>query len=370
MREPKRIAVFRMGHLGDTIVALPALWTVRKRFPKAKILFLTQEHNHGAYVQGTEVLLPGTVFDEYLSYRLGAGGVSKLAILKTLIGLRLKRIDLLIYIPSYRTASQLKRDRLFFRLAGIKQIVGMSGYEKTNYRPEGSPLPEVAREADLLLRHIGEDGVSVPDNPHSLMHMGLTDEEKRFAKAWLAENKVDLSRPVIGVGPGSKMTSKLWPVERFVEVAQALDAEFAPTFILFGSKAEAEVCQMVVDAVGRGVNAAGALTVRQSAAVFEYCQMYIGNDTGTMHIAASSGVRCVALFSARDWRGRWYPYGPGHVIHREFVPCEGCMLEVCDKANLCLTNIGSSKVIASARKVLSEVLAERGSHGGSSRIGA
>ena len=356
MKDPRRIAVFRMGHLGDMVIAMPALWTVRRRFPDAHIVLLNQEHEKGKLAQGLDVIRPGSVYDETIGYRLGGSGVSKADVVKALVKLRLARIEMLVYIPSGRTPAQLRRDRLFFRLAGVKRIVGMKGFEETEYRPKGIPLPSVTHEADLLLRHMARDGVGLDVDPHTLVGLGLTDEERAFAKEYLASKGVDPSRPLVGVGPGSKMPAKLWPVERFIEVARTLDAEFSPTFVLFGSGAEREVCERVVDAVEHGIDAAGELTIRQSAAVFEHCRMYLGNDTGTMHLAVSAGVRCVALFSARDWPGRWYPYGKGHAVHRVAVPCEGCMLEVCDRENLCLTSLDAATVAASASRVLRDVL--------------
>ena len=101
-------------------------------------------------------------------------------------------------------------------------------------------------------------------------------------------------------------------------------------------------------------NAAGELTVRQSAAVLDHCKMYLGNDTGTMHLAAAQSVPCVALFSARDWPGRWYPNGTANVILRQVVDCEGCMLETCDKGNLCLDLITEQAAVLAAAQVLAD----------------
>ena len=356
MHEPKRIAIFRMGHLGDTVVALPAFWTVRKRFPDAYIVFFSQEHGKGSLAQQAEVLRRGTVFDDYLGYP--AGG-TKLDILRTLVRLRRHRIDTVVYIPSIRTPAQIKRDRLFFRLAGVRKIVGMTGFMGMDYWPRGNPLPLVEHEVDLLLGYLSKDGVEVEDDPTTIMDLGLSDAERAEAVRFLDAKGVDRTRPILGIGPGSKMPSKLWPVERFVEVAKRLEDEFDPTFVVFGSAAERETCEVVSSALRRGVNAAGELSIRGSAAVFEHCDLYVGNDTGTMHLAASAGVRCVALFSARDWPGRWFPYGKGHVVHRIAVPCEGCFLEVCDRGNLCLTEIGAAEVAESARWTLREVLAQR-----------
>jgi len=108
-----------------------------------------------------------------------------------------------------------------------------------------------------------------------------------------------------------------------------------------------------VQAWGRGLVAAGALRVRDSAALLERCRLFIGNDTGTMHLAASSGVPCVALFSARDEPGKWEPMGERNVVLRKSVPCAGCMLTSCDERDrLCLRLIEVEEVIDAASSLL------------------
>ena len=64
-------------------------------------------------------------------------------------------------------------------------------------------------------------------------------------------------------------------------------------------------------------------------AALERCAFYLGNDTGTMHMAVAAGIPCVAVFSSRDFPGNWYPYGNGHVVFRTPIKCEGCFLEKC-----------------------------------------
>lgn len=355
----KRIAIFRMGHLGDTVIAMPALWTIRKRFPDAHIVYLTQENQANSLAQGIEVLRDGIVYDETFSYRLGRHGVSKLEILKTLWRLRKLKIDLLVYIPSYRSHGQLDRDKKFFRLAGIKQIVGISGYYHTVHQPPGVPLPEVIHESDQLLAYLAQDGIPTPDDPYQLKHLGLSLEEKLFAKEWVDKNLSSSRRIRVGIGPGSKMPSKRWPIERFIELTKRLDQAFEIELIAFGSKSEREECATVCQATRHSYNAAGELSVRQSAAVFEHCDLYIGNDTGTMHLAASANVPCIGIFSARDWPKRWYPLGHGHIVLREPVECEGCMLEQCDKQNMCLDLITVDSVVESATRKLNAIVSKR-----------
>ena len=344
-KDPKKIGIFRVGHIGDTIIALPAFWTVRKRFPSAHILYLTQQHQSGKLAQGLDVLRKGTVFDDSFSYSLGSGGVSKLETVKTLLRLRREKLDMLVYLPPYRTAAQLARDEKFFKLAGVKQIVGMRGYSQTDYHPEGKPLKLLDFEADTLLSHLKLDGISIDEDSKELTGFGFSAEELALAENWFKKMKIDRSKPIIAVAPGSKMAAKIWPIDRMTETLRTIDAKFQPTFILFGGPIEREDCEKCARSVTNGVNTAGELSIRESAAIMSKCSLYVGIDSGPMHIAAAEKVPCVSIFSARDYPGRWYPYGDRHTVLRQVVPCEGCMLEVCDKDNLCLKLISVDSVV-------------------------
>jgi ADP-heptose:LPS heptosyltransferase len=81
-------------------------------------------------------------------------------------------------------------------------------------------------------------------------------------------------------------------------------------------------------------------------------RLYLGNDTGTMHLAVAAGLRCVAVFSARDWPGKWDPYGSGHHVLRVDVSCAGCKLVTCDRQMECLTGIEPSKAIVACEDLL------------------
>jgi len=103
---------------------------------------------------------------------------------------------------------------------------------------------------------------------------------------------------------------------------------------------------MLVAMIGpRIVNWAGSLSVLESAEALRRCTLYLGNDTGIMHLAAAVGTRCIAIFSARDHPGKWYPYGQGHVVIRKQIPCEGCYLTVCEEHRMaCLMEINVEEV--------------------------
>ena len=73
---------------------------------------------------------------------------------------------------------------------------------------------------------------------------------------------------------------------------------------------------------GPVLDLSGRANPRVSAAVMARARLFLGTDGGPMHLAASTGTRCLALFSGYNEPGRWYPMGPGHQILRENVMTE------------------------------------------------
>jgi ADP-heptose:LPS heptosyltransferase len=268
--------------------------------------------------------------------------------------LRRGQFDLLVYLaPRIRSRADVRRDLLFFRLAAISKVIGADAWHPLPSRNGGS-LPAVEHEADHLLRRLSRDGIEVPEIGTAKFELNLTTAEEQSARVWLKENlRAEGVNRVIGFGPGSKWPSKVWPEERFAELGFRL-IKFANAFpIVFGGPEDRALGERLIQTWGRGANAAGALSVRAAAAALKDCDAYIGNDTGTMHLAAAVGTPCVAIMAAIDWPGHWSPYGQGHLVLRRTVPCEGCLLRVCEREGMkCLKEISVEDVFTACCRVL------------------
>ena len=160
LRAAKRILVFRIGQLGDTVVALPAMWVVRKSFPTAHLALLCDRHPGKSYVVASDLLRGAGIFDDFLSYPVSeSGDLMKSGRMAALLAvIRAKRFDTLIYLaPTNRNPDQIARDRRFFSMAGIKTFVGMTGFgasEATGLENRGATMP---RESEFLLRRLASD---------------------------------------------------------------------------------------------------------------------------------------------------------------------------------------------------------------------
>jgi asparagine synthase (glutamine-hydrolysing) len=363
----KRILVFRIGQLGDTIVALPAMWTVRRRFPGAHLALLCDRHPGKRYVLGSDLLQGAGIFDEFLSYPVSElGFILKPGRMANLLAaIRRRKFDTLIYLaPSNRTIDQVERDRWFFALAGIKHFIGMEGFPHLPAKTPDRFLDATSSETDLLLKRLSVSGIPIGNSDNgsraggenSFMDLGLGAAEETEVSAWLSRLGSDGDRPWLAIGPGSKMPAKRWPLERFQEVVARLTDEFDVWPVVFGGPEDKEIGSQLIENWGRGYNAAGALGLRPAAAALKRCVLFLGNDTGTMHMAAAVGVPCVAVFSSRERPGMWFPYGEGHRVFRSQIECEGCWLVECvERQNECLKKISTDEVLRACRETLSKV---------------
>jgi heptosyltransferase-3 len=356
----ERMLVFRTGQLGDMIVSLPAMWVIRQQWPDAHLTLLCDVHPGKNYVLGSEIFRGAGLFDAFEHYEVtesqsGLGRLLKKA--KLFVRLRAGHFTTLFYLaPSLRSPQQLERDRRFFGAAGIRKFYGMNHFPAIPVKQAGTPLRSAGHEADLLLARLKSDGISAPEPGKGSLDLGLGEKEMREVYEWLRQLPSDGGRQWIGVGPTSKMPAKRWPVERFKEVVQALMLEFDVWPVVFGGEEDRHVGENFIQALGRGYNAAGALPLRPAASALSRCALFLGNDSGTMHLAAAVGVPCVALFSSRDWPGAWYPYGVEQRVFRTQIECEGCYLVECvERQNECLKLISADEVFDACREILAKI---------------
>jgi ADP-heptose:LPS heptosyltransferase len=368
------VLIFRVGQLGDMIMSLPAIWAVRRNWPDAKLTLLCDKHPGRSYVLGSDILGPTGLFDSIEHYAVpsqGHGHIRSLGSrLRLLLRLRAQRYNALIYLaPSIRKREQVKRDLIFFRAVGVDRVYGAKHFPQVPIKQPGKPFEVGPSEADLLLARLAADGIPIPGYGKGSLELVLGDAEAAAVARWRTTLKSDGGRMWIGVGPGSKMPAKRWPLERFAEVVSMLIARHDVWPVVFGGLEDSEDGEELLARWGRGYNAAGALSVRASVKALTHCTLYLGNDTGTMHLAAAAGTPCVALFSARDWPGAWYPYGVPHDVFRSALDCEGCYLVECvERQNECLTRITVDEVRAGCEQFLRGGMASlntgcRGPHG-------
>lgn len=343
-RKIKRVLIYRLGSLGDTVVALPALHLVARSFPEARRLMLTNAPVHRKAPAASAVLSGSGLIDGYISYPVGTRSLAQL----TRLWWKIFRFrpQVFVYLAAPRGNSTLKRDIRFFRLCGISKMIGLPTGEVA------SPLHRAEeglweRESERLLRTLRQLGeTSIDDKQNWNLH--LTGAEETTAEAALAPVA---GMPLVVCGPGTKMQAKDWGKENWRELLGKLSAVLPQyALALVGAKEDRELSDYAASSWrGKVVNLCGELTPRETAAAVRGAELFLGPDSGPMHLAAAGGVPCTIVFAARTKPGIWYPVGPGNRIVYHQVDCAGCNLETCvEQKKKCLTSITVDEVVTAA----------------------
>jgi heptosyltransferase-3 len=358
-RPPDKILVFRIGQIGDTVAALPCLWVIRKQFPDASIVVLSEIPTKNNHLPPEAVLPVSGLVDGFEKYPGGASVKNFFVAWRQLRQLRQQGFSTLVYLtPSSRTPKQRLRDQFFFRLCGIKYFLATKGFAETlQPRLEDGTLARLPREADALLGRLKCDGLPVPAHGKGCMDLQITEQEKTRVENWWKQNigSQAVSNGWIAICIGGKTSTQCWPVERYAEVVCKLIEVHGLYPVIIGGKEDREAGIKLLDKWNTGLCAAGELTVRESVALMEKARFYLGNDTGVMHLAAAVSLPCIGVFSGRNPPGIWEPYGSGHKVLRFEVPCAGCHLAFCNRELQCLTNISVEQVYAACVEVLHRV---------------
>ena len=349
------ILIFRIGQLGDTLIALPAIEAIRRKYPDHRLVLLTDRHKTSkGYVSSWDILEPTGWFDRVIFYDARVQGLTKLTKLLALVKkLRSLEVEHLYNLSPIRNKSATKRDEFFFRfLSRAKRYHARSSFKAPALN--NGRLPKLMPEWQALYQIVNV----LPQGGYSYdFCLPIPQGEREAVTSLIHSENIDLDKKFVVIGPGSKMPSKQWSLDYFEELGKNLLHEYPELqLIILGGKEDSSVGEYLSNVWGgRSYNLAGKLSIYGSATLLAESLLYVGNDTGTMHLAAMAGAPCLALFSARDYPGKWWPYGNQHRVLRHAVECEGCMSQVCTRDNKCLKDIVPEDVFEVAKKMLQAI---------------
>lgn len=353
----ERVLIYRLGSLGDTVVALPCFHQIARAFPDAERRLLTNTPVHSKAPAAFAVLDGSGLVHDCMPYPIATRNILELINLQR--DIRAFRAQVLVYLTPRRTAGEVLRDTAFFRLCGIPRIVGLPLAREARInrlnRTTGDCEPEAARLVRLM-RELGK----IDLNDRANWDLGLTlDEHRRAADALDSVQ----GRPLLACCIGTKMQAKDWGRENWRAVLDVLASELPQhALVLIGARDESDVSEATASAwAGRTANLCGKLTPRVSAAVLARARVFLGNDSGPMHLAAAVGTPCVVVFAARSRPRVWFPWGDQHEIVYHRTDCWDCDLEVCiEQKKKCLTSITPGEVLGAVHRVLARLNASHG----------
>jgi ADP-heptose:LPS heptosyltransferase len=349
----KRVLIYRLGSLGDTLVALPAFHLIARAFPEAERRLLTNFPVNAKAPPAAAILESTSLIHGY--FRYAAGTRSPRELFSLWWQLLRWRPQVLIYMGPARGVEAAHRDARFFHLCGISHLIGVPVTEDMQHNRWQESEQALEPEGERLARNLAELG-----NAHleasSSWDLHLTAAEHARAKEVLSPAA---GHPVLAISVGTKVQSKDWGRDNWRALLHRLATLYPDhALALCGAAEESEASEFAADGWRKNsrspvVNLCGLLTPRESAAVFIQAPVFVGHDSGPMHLAAAVQTPCVAIFAARNKPRVWFPYGKQHRVLYHQTECWGCGLETCIiERKKCLTSITVDEVVTEVRAIL------------------
>jgi lipopolysaccharide heptosyltransferase II len=348
----QKILILEQGHLGDIVQLTPFLQNLRRRFPNAHIAVLGRPGLKDLIeVQNlaNELVPIQLPWAQWLPLWRAYNPFSLLMLkfLWDILRLRRREFDLAFVanLGDYRP-------NLALFLAGARRRVGFG------FAGGGVFLTDVV-EPDLSRMHRSElslrllEQIGIPVTPCEKL-LSLASDDARFGREFLTRSGIDESDLVVGLHPGAGYAIKEWGQDRFRELAEKIVTELGAKVIWFSGPGmpPAQLIGNRRDIVH------AALPLRQFLAVLSCCHVFVGNDSGPMHMAAGLGVRVVAIFGPElpEWFG---PLGTGHqVVVREGMWCRPCWRKCRFTQYYCLRLISVEKVMQAVCSVVGSLAKE------------
>ena len=338
------LVILSLG-LGDLVFSLPVIEALKADSPSEPFFFLTHRRN-SEFLS----LVPG--IDRIVTYENAKNPLEVFSLVKNLRRLRLRRAFIL---------NPLLQGSLLAWLAGIPERIGyrrdyegkqsLLGFEKTLLTYAYDPRPEKMHETERYLDLLRLFGMKV-SGTHPVPRLNL-DASLRKANdpIWGLGNG-----PRVAINLGTAWPMRRWPVERLAACGKWLQSAYDARIVLVGVSEDKVLGETVLRQMERhAVNAAGAFSLPELAVFLKQADLFISNDTGTMHLAAALDVPMIALFGPGDPE-KVRPLSENAKVLKHPIFCSPCRFQYTNRCqnNLCMQSITLEEVEKTAREILKD----------------
>ena len=343
----ERILLVQLADIGDLVLTTPAIAALREALPLAQIELLASER--------AMPLIPDGLVDRQIPFQRSGGGASREIFawrnLRMLSVLRGRKYDTIIFFHHFTLRAGVFKFWLLAKASGAGRIIGLKNHHVRFLTDWVHDEGFVARhQAQYWLDLVALLGASGRPRPARV---------KRQAMPALAPAKRDQPIVVMHTGSGGYSKARRWERAGFAAVARGLQEERGAAIVLVGQPDdEADLVEDLLDQ--KPINLTGATTLPQLAEVIASADLFIGADSGVMHIAAAAGTPVLSIFGPSN-PAAWRPWAVGAwatVVHSgvECSPCsyvghgigarEGCA------ARTCMKLVRPQMVLAAAQRAL------------------
>lgn len=307
-RTVKRVLVVRLRSIGDTVLATPSLFALRRFLPGARIDVLLEDW--------VAPLFDGLDFIDNVITTTRKGTKERLLLARRL---RANNYDVAYNLHGGTTATFL------IRASGARHRVGYKhyryGFLYNHLAPPSSELwrQEKTHSAEQQLALIGWTGVPVTDKPKT--RLAVTEKAKTSLSEKL--NGFDIEKPFALIHPTSLFETKQWATENFARVVGELKNKNIAS-VAVAAPNEIKVLEELKSESNAPLLIHTNFSLPEITALASRAKLFVGNDSGIAHIAAAVKTPSVVIFGSSNV-AHWHPWtdAPYEVVC-ENMPCAPC----------------------------------------------
>jgi len=341
LHQAKNILIRATNWIGDAVMTLPAVGTVRNSFPEAKISVLAKP-----WVAEIYRLSPAV--DEIILFQspgVHAGMRGKIKLARELRGMK---FDMAILLQNAIEAA------IIALLAGIPIRAGYNSDGRgllLTHSVQRTKAIRKLHQTGYYLEMVKSLGFQ-SDETNVLLKPGVGYDE--LAEKILDDLDIDMKEILVGIAPGATYgPAKRWFPERFAAVSDRIIDNHSARVIILGSSDDRETADRVQQYAGhRLVNLAGKTNLKETIALIGKCKLFISNDSGLMHVAGALNIPTVAIFGSTN-PVTTSPAGNNSVVIYKSASCSPCLKKRCPTDDFrCMDAIGVDDVYNIATRLL------------------
>ncbi|MCX5669504.1 MAG: lipopolysaccharide heptosyltransferase II [Candidatus Omnitrophica bacterium] len=339
----QRMLIVRTDRLGDVLLSTPVVKALRQKFPQGYISMLVSPYTK-------DVLDGNLALDEIITFDKDAkNSQGWWSTFKFIRDLRKKKFDLAIVLhPTIRM-------HLLIFLAGIPKRLGYDrkfGFLLTD-RIKHTKQYGQKHESEYTLDLVRYLGITPVDKT---LFMPIKQESEKWVEVIFSQAQIKDSDKLLVIHPAASCPSRIWPAERYAQVADQLVRKHGFKVILVCGPKDIQKAEVVIKNMrSQALNLAGKTSISQLASLLRRCQLFISTDSGPMHVACALGVPVITIFG-RSQAGlspqRWGPLGAKSRILHKTVGCTICLAHNCQKDFACLKATTVEDVLLAAESIL------------------
>jgi len=326
----QRVLVVRLDEIGDVVMTTSFLRELRRNIPDAWITLVVNPVVHNLvelcpYVN--EVL----TYDGNIQGRFAIERRRLRALYLAMRHLWCRRFDLAI-VPRWDADYYHASFVAYF--SGASWRVGYSekvieykkkkncGYDNlfTHVMTNNTLKHEVERNLDVL-RFLGR---AVADDQ---LELSISKEDEEFAMKFLSNHNVEPHNLLVAISPGARELKRQWPIENYIGICLWLQNTYDASILVVGGSGEGRLGEILKNSLqfNNVINSVEKTTLRQTIALLKHCRLFVGNDSGPLHMAVAVGlpvveISCHQMLGSMPHSNSPARFGPWRVPHSILQP--------------------------------------------------